>query len=78
MKLTKLDEDILFLKNKIDERFHKNYLKKLEEIKNKIHKYKAEQIYKKASRELYDRISKISQKVDKYDGRKKKSGYSGL
>ena len=60
MKLTKLDEDILYLKNKIDKRFHKNYLKKLEEIKNKIHKYKAEQIYKKASKNLYSNISKLS------------------
>jgi hypothetical protein len=59
MKLTKFEEEISTLKNKIDDRFHKNYLKKLEELKNKITKYRAQQIYKKASKNLYERISKI-------------------
>ena len=59
MKPTKLDEEISILKNKIDNRFHKSYLKKLEELKNKMTKFKAQQIYKKASRDLYERISKI-------------------
>ena len=59
MKPTKLDEEISILKDKIDNRFHKSYLKKLEEFKSKIAKFKAQQIYKKASRNLYERISKI-------------------
>ena len=59
MKLTKLEEEIFALKNKIDDRFHKNYLKKFKEIKNKIAKYRAQQIYKNASKNLYERMSKI-------------------
>ena len=59
MKPTKHDEEISVLKSRLDERFHKNYLKKLEELKNKIVKFRAQQIYKKASKNLYERISKI-------------------
>ena len=59
MKLTKFEEEISILKDRIDNRFHKSYLKKLEEFKNKIAKFRAQQIYKKASKDLYERISKI-------------------
>ena len=59
MKLTKLDEEIFNLKSKLDEKFHKNYLKKLKEIKDKISKYRAQQIYKRASKNIYERISRI-------------------
>ena len=59
MKLTKKDEEIFKLKNKLDKRFHENYLKKLKEIKDKISKYRAQQIYKRASKNLYERISRI-------------------
>ena len=59
MKLTKLDEEISILKNRIDTRFHKSYLKKLEEFKNKIIRFRAQQVYKRASKELYEKISKV-------------------
>ena len=35
------------------------YLKKLEEIKNKMAKYRAQQIYKQATKNLYEKVSKI-------------------
>lgn len=59
MKLTKTDEEIFKLKDKIDKKFEQNFLTKLEEIKSKLSKYKAKKIYMIASQKLYKEISKM-------------------
>ena len=59
IKLTKTDEEIIKLKKKIDERFTNNFKEKISKIKNKLYKYKAQQIYKQASNNLYNTLSKM-------------------
>lgn len=52
MKLTKYDQEISELEIRINSRFHKSYLKKLKQIKDKMYKYKIQQMYKNVSKEI--------------------------
>lgn len=51
MKLTKYDQEIAELEERINSRFHRSYLKKLKQMKDKLSKYKIQQIYKEVSKE---------------------------